>query len=52
MKPYNPVLLGLALNFSVFYYEIVGNPKQACIIAKDALTGAYAAIDECSEDLF
>ena len=52
IKPYNPVKLGLALNFSVFYYEIIGNAKRACVIAKDALTSAYASIDQCSEEMY
>ena len=52
IKPYNSVRLGLALNFSVFYYEIMGDAKKACSIAKEALQTAIEQIDDCSEDLF
>ena len=31
----HPIRLGLALNFSVFYYEIMNTPDQACKLAKD-----------------
>jgi len=34
LKPYNTVCLGLALNFSVFYYEVMKDPRKACEIAK------------------
>ena len=44
--------LGLALNFSVFYYEIMGDAKQACTIAKEALESAIEVIDDCSEENF
>jgi len=32
----NPIKLGLALNFSVFYYEVMNDPGTACNIANQA----------------
>lgn len=41
MQPTHPIRLGLALNFSVFYYEILNNPDKACTLAKTVCTLAY-----------
>lgn len=37
MQPTHPIRLGLALNFSVFYYEIINSPARACHLAKQVL---------------
>ena len=37
LPPCNPIKLGLALNFSVFYYEAQKNPKEAVALADQAL---------------
>lgn len=34
MQPTHPIRLGLALNFSVFFYEILNDPDKACSLAK------------------
>lgn len=34
MAPTHPIRLGLALNFSVFYYEIMNDCSKACELAK------------------
>ena len=36
LSPWNPIRLGLALNFSVFYYEVMDDAKRACEIAEAA----------------
>lgn len=34
MQPTHPIRLGLALNYSVFFYEILNAPDKACQLAK------------------
>lgn len=41
MQPTHPIRLGLALNFSVFFYEILNNPDKACSLAKTVWTETY-----------
>ncbi len=48
----NPIKLGLALNFSVFYYEVMQDSKQACQLAENALQEAMNKIDEVDEETF
>jgi 14-3-3 protein epsilon len=44
--------LGLALNFSVFYYEILNSPDRACRLAKAAFDDAIADLDTLSEESY
>ena len=52
LPPCNPIKLGLALNFSVFHYEVMKNHKAACELADQALQDALEKIDELQEDDF
>jgi len=48
----NPIRLGLALNFSVFYYEIENEPGEACKLAKQAFDDAISELDKLDEDSY
>lgn len=52
LPPTHPIRLGLALNFSVFYYEIMSSPERACRLAKAAFDDAIAELDTLSEDSY
>uniref|UniRef100_A0A4W4DW47 14-3-3 domain-containing protein n=1 Tax=Electrophorus electricus TaxID=8005 RepID=A0A4W4DW47_ELEEL len=52
MQPTHPIRLGLALNFSVFYYEILSSPEKACNLAKTAFDEAIAELDTLNEDSY
>jgi len=52
LQPTHPIRLGLALNFSVFYYEILNSQDRACHLAKQAFDEAIAQLDTLSEDSY
>merc|ERR1712224_828820 len=48
----HPIRLGLALNFSVFQYEVLGEPDEACKMAREAFEQAIAELDNVAEDSY
>ena len=46
----NPQYLGLALNYSVFLYEIDGQKQEAIRLADETFKGAVELLDELTED--
>merc|ERR1711973_286923 len=52
LKSTNPIRLGLALNYSVFHYEIRAKPDEACKLAKKAFDNAIAELDSLPEDSY
>lgn len=48
----SPIRLGLALNFSVFYFEILKKPDEACELAKKAFDEAISDLDTLTDDLY
>ena len=42
----HPIRLGLALNFSVFYYEIQNEPQKACSLAKMVMSVHFLVFDK------
>jgi len=52
LKTTHPIRLGLALNFSVFNYEVLNEPTKACNLAKQAFDEAIADIEHLDEDQY
>lgn len=50
LGPCNPIKLGLALNFSVFHYEVMSNSKKACDLAETALNDAQEKAGDTDEE--
>merc|ERR1711974_395148 len=48
----HPIRLGLALNYSVFQYEVLQNPDEACKMARTAFEDAIAELDNVQEDSY
>ena len=49
LKSNNPIKLGLALNFSVFYYEVIDNPVEAINIANTAFNEGISNLENIVE---
>lgn len=52
LPPTHPIRLGLALNYSVYFYEIMNNPSKACQLAKTAFDDAISELDQLSEESY
>ena len=48
----HPIRLGLALNYSVFFYEIRQNSNKACKMARDAFDEAIADLDNVDDEFY
>lgn len=49
LDPTHPIRLGLALNYSVCFYEILKDKKKACELAKNAFDSAISKLDKLEE---
>jgi len=52
LAPTHPIRLGLALNYSVFLYEVQSKMDSACELAKSAFDDAIAELDTLDEDSY
>jgi 14-3-3 protein epsilon len=52
LPPTNPIRLGLALNFSVFYYEILNSPESAVDLAKRAFDNAIEKLESLPDESY
>lgn len=52
MATTHPIRLGLALNYSVFLYEIKNDQDKACQLAKSAFDQAITELDKLNEDKY
>jgi len=52
LAPTHPIRLGLALNFSVFKYEVQQQTEEACSLAKGAFDDAIAELDTLDEESY
>ncbi|CAA2986091.1 14-3-3 1 [Olea europaea subsp. europaea] len=52
LSPTHPIRLGLALNFSVFYFEILNASEKACNMAKQAFEEAISELDTLGEESY
>jgi len=52
LAPTHPIRLGLALNYSVFLYEVQQKSDEACTLAKAAFDDAIAELDTLDEESY
>jgi len=52
LAPTHPIRLGLALNYSVFLYEVQAKTQEACELAKEAFDNAIAELDTLDEESY
>ena len=52
LAPTHPIRLGLALNYSVFLYEVQSKQEEACELAKQAFDDAIAELDTLDEESY
>eukprot|EP00435_Cladocopium_sp_Y103_P069630 s1104_g33.t1 len=52
LPPTHPIRLGLALNFSVFYYEVYKYTDKACQLAKEAFENAMGDLDSLDAEQY
>jgi len=46
LEPTHPTRLGLALNFAVYYHDVLNSPERACHLAKHAFDEAVQCLDQ------
>ncbi|KAE8715414.1 14-3-3 protein 7 [Hibiscus syriacus] len=52
LRPTHHIRLGLALNFSILYYEKFNSPERTCHLANQAFDEAIAELDSLNEESY